>query len=141
MDAESFFLSPLLTCVEPGEMLREVRFPAATAHARHVFLEVGNRAHGFAVAGIAASVEIDGQRRCARARLALMGMGPTTVRLRTVEDLLAGQALDETRLEHAAEAARGCLEPDGDLHGSASYRRHLAGVLVRRALEQARDEA
>jgi CO/xanthine dehydrogenase FAD-binding subunit len=54
---------------------------------------------------------------------------------------MAGRALDDKAIEDiAAEVAR-AVQPDPDLHASAQYRRHLAGVLTRRALVAARDEA
>ena len=117
-------------------MLREVRFPKTPAHAHSVFLEVANRAHGFAVAGLAAYVEVDPNSGCASARFAAMGMGSTAARLVDAEAAIAGRMLDERSIEEAASAASRCVEPDGDLHASADYRRHLAGVLVRRALNR-----
>ena len=54
---------------------------------------------------------------------------------------LVGQVLDEAALEQAAAAVARAVEPDPDLHASAEYRRHLAGVLMRRALARALDEA
>ena len=134
--AGEFFVAALTTCIEPGEMLREVRFPKTPAHAHSVFLEVANRAHGFAVAGLAAYVEVDPNSGCASARFAAMGMGSTAARLVDAEAAIAGRMLDERSIEEAASAASRCVEPDGDLHASADYRRHLAGVLVRRALNR-----
>ena len=62
--AETFFVSELATCIDTGEMLTEVRFPKTVPNGRGVFLEVGNRAHGFAVVGIAAYFEIAPDNRC-----------------------------------------------------------------------------
>jgi len=137
--ADAFFVSALTTCIEPGEMLREVRFPKAARNARCVFLEVANRAHGFAVAGLAAYVELDPEKRCTRARLAAMGMGDTAVRLSEAEAVLENEALTEKLIDGAAMAATGGVEPDGDAHASADHRRHLVGVLVKRALGSALD--
>ncbi len=134
--AGEFFVSALTTCIEPGEMLREVWFPKAPAHARSVFLEVANRAHGFAVAGLAAYVEVDPESSCVTARFAAMGMGSTAVRLADAEAAVEDRVLDESTIAEAAAAASRWVEPDGDLHASADYRRHLAGVLVRRALNR-----
>jgi carbon-monoxide dehydrogenase medium subunit len=135
--ADAFFVSALTTCIEPGEMLREVRFPKAAPNARSVFLEVANRAHGSAVAGLAAYVELDPEKRCTRARLAAMGMGDSTVRLREAEAVLENEALSGKVIDGAAMAAASGVEPEGDAHASAHYRRHLVGVLVKRALGEA----
>jgi carbon-monoxide dehydrogenase medium subunit len=135
--AEDFFVSALTTCMNPDEMLREVRFPTAAATARNVFLEVANRAHGFAVAGLAASVELAEDGHCRRARLAAMGMGTTTLRLAAAEALLEGQHVGPELVAEAAAAAVRSVDPHTDLHASSGYRRQLAGVLVRRALGRA----
>jgi carbon-monoxide dehydrogenase medium subunit len=137
VDADAFFVSALTTCIEPGEMLREVRFPKSTPDTRSVFLEVANRAHGFAVVGLAACVELDQEKRCTRARLAAMGMGDTTVRLREAEAVLENETVTETVVDGAAMAAVSAVEPEGDAHASAHYRRHLVGALVKRALGEA----
>ena len=135
--AETFFVSELATCIDTGEMLTEVRFPKTVPNGRGVFLEVGNRAHGFAVVGIAAYFEIAPDNRCKKARLAAMGMGATTVRLTESERTLDNQVLSGEVVRAAAETASDAVEPVGDIHASAGYRRHLAGVLVKRALDGA----
>lgn len=132
--ADEFFVSALTTCLEPDEWLREVRFPAPAPGERHCFLEVANRAHGSAVAGLAATLELAADGRCARARLAAVGVGTPGFRLAAAEAALAGRRLDAAAIEEAGVAAEAYLDPDGDLHASAGYRRHLVGVLVRRAL-------
>ncbi|MCU1450655.1 MAG: molybdopterin dehydrogenase FAD-binding protein, partial [Acidimicrobiales bacterium] len=73
----------------------------------------------------------------ASARIALIGVASTPIRRPEAERILAGAApTDDTLEAAAAEAARG-LDPPSDLHGSASYRRRVAQVLVRRALQEA----
>ncbi len=135
--AEDFFVTILTTEVEPGEMLREVRFPAAPEGSRDAFLEIGNRAHGFAVAGIAARFEGEVSGPCRKARLAVMGMGETTVRLRAAERVLEEGGLRAESVAAAAAAASAEVDPFDDIHADARYRGHLAGVLVKRAAEQA----
>ena len=134
--ADEFFVSALATCIDTGEMLSEVRFPKTAPDGRDVFLEVGNRAHGFAVVGIAAYFKIASDNRCNKARLAAMGMGATTVRLTETEQALEGQVLSEEVVLAAAESASDAVEPADDIHASADYRRRLAGVLVKRVLDR-----
>lgn len=136
VSAEEFFVSALTNCLEPDEMLAEVRLPVTAAGAKNVFLEVANRAHGFAVAGLAASVELDPAGRCTRVRLSAMGAGDTTARLHTVEALLEGEVLDDAIIREAGEAASQAAMPSDDVHANAAYRAHLAGSLVRKALRQ-----
>ena len=71
------------------------------------------------------------------ARIALFGVHDTPLRAAAAEALLAGNAPDPDALDAAAAAARDAVEPMNDLHGSADYRRHLTGVLARRALDAA----
>jgi len=136
VDAGEFFVSALTNCIEPDEMLAEVRLPVAAANARSAFLEIANRAHGFAVAGVAALVEIDGEGRCTRARLSAMGAGDTTARLAPVEALIEGRRLDEGLIREAGAAATAAAEPAQDVHATADYRAHVIGTLVSRALRQ-----
>ena len=71
------------------------------------------------------------------ARIALVGVGATPVRAVRAERLLRGAAPSDGLWEGAEEAVRAEVEPDGDIHASAEYRRHVAGVLTRRALAEA----
>lgn len=134
--ARDFFISPLVTCIRPGEMLKEVRFPASK-DVRCAFTEVGNRKHGFALVGIAAQYAIDRMGRCVDVRLAGIGLGSKPVRLSDSEKVVEGNPPSEVLFEAAGEAARPASEPCDDMHATASYRRSLAGVLVTRALQQA----
>lgn len=138
--AGEFFVSALTNCIEPDEMLAEVRLPMMPANARSAFLEIANRAHGFAVAGVAASIDVDGDGRCTRARLSAMGAGDTTARLASVEALLEGQRLDEALIREAGAAATAAAEPAEDVHASADYRAQVIGTLVRKALRQMLDQ-
>ncbi|GMQ96114.1 MAG: xanthine dehydrogenase family protein subunit M [Gammaproteobacteria bacterium] len=137
VDAGAFFVSALTTCVEPDEMLREVRFPKVARNARSVFLEVANRAHGSAVVALAACVELDAEKRCTRARLAAVAVGDIPFRLTEAETLLDNKALTKEVIDEAAMAAAGSVQPEDDAHASADHRRHLVAVLVKRALGEA----
>lgn len=122
--ADEFFRGFLETALEPEEMLTEIRVRKAPRG--WAFQKFNRRAQDWAIVGVAAVVDGD-------ARVALVNMGPATVRARGVEEALAQGA---SPAEAAARAAEG-LEPPSDLNASADYRRHLATVLVRRALEGA----
>jgi carbon-monoxide dehydrogenase medium subunit len=135
--ASDFFRGPFTTSVEADELLTECRFrtwpPDGTGSA---FVEF-SRTHGnFAVVGAAALVHLEGGR-IDRAAIALCGVGGSPVRARGAEERLVGEAPTPEVVAAAAEAAEGGLEPASDVHGSARYRRKLAGVYVGRALEVA----
>ena len=100
------------------------------------FEEVARRHGDFALAAVAATLTVSGGA-IAQARVALTGVGPTALRVAAVEALLVGHALEPKLTGRAVDAVRAAIGPDTDLHASADYRRHLAGVLTRRALEAA----
>lgn len=135
--AADFFLSDLTTSLEEGEMLHAVRFPRAGAQSRSAFAEVGNRRHGFAVVGVAASLELAADGSCATARLAAMGVGATPVRLTAAEQILEQGSLAEDAVRAAGEAAARAVDPTDDIHASAAYRRRLTAILVQRAVHDA----
>jgi carbon-monoxide dehydrogenase medium subunit len=137
--AEEFFVSYLTTALEPDELLVEVRIPTH-ARAGTAFLEVARRHGDYALAGVAAVVTVrDG--RCADVRLAFTGVGPVPVRIPDAEAAVAGRRPGEPAFTEAARIVSDRLDPDSDIHASAAYRKHLAGVLTGRALALAVDRA
>ena len=126
IEASDFFQGFLETALRPDEILTEISVPKATG-AGWSFQKFNRRAQDWAIVGVAAV-------RGERTGIGLVNMGPVPVRAAASEEALAGGASDE---EAAARAADG-LEPPEDLNASAEYRRHMAQVLVRRALEEAR---
>lgn len=134
--AAAFFTGQLTTCVKPDEMLEEVSFPCAASGTRAVFLEVANRGHGFAVAGIGAQLRLDGAGNCAEIRLGAIGGGATALRLVKAEAALAGRKPSAAAIAEAGEAAMAEVDPPVDIHADAAYRREVIGALVRRAVTQ-----
>jgi carbon-monoxide dehydrogenase medium subunit len=134
--ADDFFAGHFTTSLDDDECLVAVQIPVAPEGAGWSFYEIARRHGDFALVGVAAMLQREGDRIQA-ARLCLMGVGDRPVRAKTVEDSLAGQpASPEVFAAAAADAVRD-LEPASDMHGSTAYRRHLAGVAVRRALAAA----
>ena len=137
IDAADFFVSTLTTALAPDEILIEVRVPMLAAGTGWSMLEVSRRHGDFAMAGAAATVALDGGR-IRSARIVLFGVGPVPVRARAAEQAVAGQKPAAAAWASAAAQARDVVEePLSDPHASAAYRRHLAGVLVERALAEA----
>lgn len=141
VDVGQFFTGYLSTVLQPHELLVEVRLPALPAGAGWAFQEVARRHGDFAIAGVAALVWLDGDRRCTEARLAFTGVGPGPVRAPDAEAYLKGKRIDAATAEEAGRIARAALDPDSDIHASAAYRTHVAGVLAARALRQAAGRA
>lgn len=141
ISADQFFLGPLMTALEPDEMLIAVRIPRMPPHTGTAFLELSRRHGDFAIVGVAAQVTLDESGRIAQAALALCGVGPTPVRARQAEAALAGAEPTDEQFRAAGALAAQEIDPASDIHASADYRRRIAAVLVRRALSQAAQRA
>lgn len=139
--APEFFLGLLTTDIGVDEMLVEIAFPAPTPRTGTCFMEVARRRGDFALAGVAAIVTLDGEGRCAKARLALCGVGETPVDASEALSSLIGQPCTDEVIEAAATDVQGMIEPSGNVHGTADYQRHIAGVLTQRALRVAYQRA
>ena len=138
--ARELFVTYLTTSLDPRELLVEVRIPALPQGAGWSWMEIARRHGDFALAGVG-TVLVLRRGTIADARIGLIGVGPTPVRAIAAERVLIGQAPSEALWEAAAEAVRGAVSPDGDIHASAEYRRHVAGVLAQRALRESLSRA
>ena len=134
--AGEFFLGPLESAVQPGELALEVSFPVLAARAGTAFVEVARRKGDYAVCGVGAVVELDDAGGLRSARTAYLSVAPTPLVLDLTDAL--GPRLDFTA---AAAAARDQVDPEPDIHATAQYRRHLAGVLTAQALRAAHGAA
>ncbi len=105
--------------------------------ARSCFTEIARRHGDFALVAAATLLTLDAAGTIAEARIALGGVGPTPIRARAAEQLLIGELPNEQMFRAAAAALEPALDPQEDIHASSDYRRHLASVLVRRALTTA----
>ena len=135
--AREFFTGVLSTALDEGELLAGVEIPPRPAGARSAFLEVARRHGDYAMVGAAVELTLDDQRRCRSCRIGLLSVGDTPVLAEAAMRELTGAELTHDAIESAATAAARDLDPPSDLHASAEYRRHLARVLVGRALRQA----
>jgi CO/xanthine dehydrogenase FAD-binding subunit len=137
--AGDFFLGYLSTVLEPDEILLETWLPALAPCTGQAWLEFARRHGDFALAGVAVSLCLRGER-VETARIVLTGVGGTPVRAREAETLLIGSSVLD-RVSAAADAVRSTLDPDADIHASKEYRTHLAGVLTERAIRLAYERA
>ena len=136
--ARDFFVGMFTTLLEPDEMLVEITFPPMTSKTGWSMKEIARRAHDFALVGVAALVSLGDGGKCERARLVFMSVGDGPVEAPLASEMLAGQSLSTEIFEAAAEKASSEeIDPGGDIHASADFRRHLARVLTVRALEEA----
>jgi carbon-monoxide dehydrogenase medium subunit len=138
--AADWFEGYLTTSRHPDELLTQVRFPAAAPGTGISFQEVARRHGDFAVVGLAVSLTLaDGA--ITDARLAFAGVSDMPVRATGAEELLVGERQSAGLFDEAARRATEDIDPPADLHGSSEYRKKVAGVLVRRGLRAAADNA
>lgn len=136
VDAEQFFVGALTSAVEDDELVTEIFIPDLAEGHGWAFEEVARRSGDFALAAVAIIMVVE-DGKVAEARVGVMGVGETPMRLFDVETVLWGEALSDDLVDAAVAAAREAVSPMTDLHASGEYRRHLLGVLVKRALHAA----
>jgi aerobic carbon-monoxide dehydrogenase medium subunit len=134
--AADLFEDFLTTAVGEAEILTEVRLPALEGYG-FGYEKFNRRKEDWAMVAVCALVKKGADGTCEDVRIGLTHMGSTPLRATAAEQALRGQPLDAERIRAAAEQAAEGTEPPADLNASADYKRHLARVLCRRALEQA----
>ncbi|MEA2408911.1 MAG: aerobic carbon-monoxide dehydrogenase medium subunit [Thermoleophilaceae bacterium] len=135
--ARDFFLQPLMSAIEPGELLVEIETLPMAANSGTAFVEYARRHGDFALGGAAVVLEHEDDGSIGRAAIALLGAGPTPLRASAAEAALVGATVDEASAAEVAALAVEDVRPTGDIHGSAEYRQGLLRSLVRQALLQA----
>ena len=139
--AADLFLMYFTTSLQADEVLTEVRLPVLPARTGWAFEEVARRHGDFALVGVAVTLTLDEEGGISAGRIALTGVGMTPVRAASAEARLAGRRPSAETFAEAASAVRDEIEPDTDIHATADFRRHLAGVLTERALGRALQRA
>jgi carbon-monoxide dehydrogenase medium subunit len=134
--AGEFFTGALSTALADDELIVALRLPAWPRARRWAFEEFSRRRGDFALAGIAAFYDLDPQGRVRDAHVGVIGACLRPHRVKAAEDVVNGKPLSRSLIVEAAQALQGALEPPGDLHAPAAYRRSLAGTLLERALEK-----
>jgi carbon-monoxide dehydrogenase medium subunit len=134
--AAELFEDYMTTSLAHDEVITEVRLPA-TDEWGYGYQKFTRRAEDWAMVGACALVKRAGDGSCEDVRIGLTHMGSTPLRATAAEEALRGQSLDEGSIAGAAELAAEGTEPPGDLNATPDYKRHLARVLTRRALETA----
>ena len=138
--AADFFLGPLESAVKPTELATSAFFPALAPRTGAAWTEVSRRNGDYAICGVGALVTLDDDRRIMTARVGLISVGPTPV-VADLSEPLTGQPADTAGFDEAAQLIQDTLDPEPDIHATAEYRRHLAGVLTARALLEATNRA
>jgi carbon-monoxide dehydrogenase medium subunit len=134
--AADLFQDYLTTAVQPAEILISVDLPSADGWG-FGYQKFNRRTEDWAMVGVCALVKKAGDGSCEDVRIGLTNMGSTPVRASAAEDALRGGGLDGDAIFNAAHKADEGTDPPADLNASSDYKRELARVLTRRALEEA----
>ena len=135
IQAREFFVDTFTTALEPNEILREIRIATPPEGSKGTYLKFSRRSQDWAIVAVAAQVSVSGHD-VKSVVIGLTGMGSKPIRASGVEQALRGKAGHDDEIRAAAEHAAEGTDPQQDLNGSPDYRRHLAKVLTRRALEE-----
>jgi aerobic carbon-monoxide dehydrogenase medium subunit len=135
--AKDFYQGYLLTDIAPDELLVALDFHLPPADSGWCCTEMARRHGDFAIVAVAVLLGCGVDRSIDFARVALGGVGPAPLRMIAAEQALLGERPDAELFRGAGDLAAQAVDPPADIHASSSYRRHLTGVLVRRALTTA----
>ncbi|TWU14060.1 Carbon monoxide dehydrogenase medium chain [Symmachiella macrocystis] len=140
---EKFCTGPGKNVLEPGELLTALVMPARPAHSGSHYLRfIPRNEMDIAVVGAGASVLLDESgKNFVSARIAIGAVAATPLFAEEASELLAGQPVGDEAIEAAMAATRKIATPINDMRGTVEFRKHVTGVLTRRALEKAIERA
>jgi aerobic carbon-monoxide dehydrogenase medium subunit len=138
VNAADFFLGPLESDVRPGELVTQATFPVLPPAAGCAFAELSRRSGDFAICGVAAIVELDAGAGISSARAGYLSVAPRPLVLDLTPACAGlGAGGQPAEFSAAGQLAMDSVSPEPDIHATAGYRRHLAGVLTEQVLGQA----
>lgn len=133
--AEDFVVGPNQNALVPGELLVELTLPRPAAGTSDAYLRLTPRTEmDIAVAGAAVSITVDESGTCTAAKVAIGAVAPRALLVERAAEALVGSQLDQPDIETAVAAVRAAAAPISDKRGTAEYRTHVIGVLVKRAI-------
>lgn len=136
--AREFYVGLFETALAPNEILVDIELPAPHPSSRFALEEVSRRHGDFALAGVAVALTRAGDGSTEDVAIGLFSVGDRPTLSEAGAGVLKGRPLDAGAIAEAADATAAGLDPPGDIHATAAYRRHLVRVLARRALERVR---
>lgn len=134
--ASDFFLGTFYTALEADEILSEIRIKPMPPGTGASYCKLKRKNGDFATAAAVAIVSMSGNQ-CQSACVSLTNAAPTAIRSEHAENALQGRPADDDAIEEAVQCAMDACDPAEDLRGDAEYKKHMAGAMTRRALQQA----
>ncbi len=142
LPARDFYTGLFATDLGDEELLVEIALPPLPPRTGTAFTEMARRHGDYALSGVAAVITVDAAGVCTAARLVYLNAGEVPMVAEEAAQLLVGERpSEEIWLETAVAASQNEIDPLGDIHATADYKRHLAKVLTLRALKQAFERA
>ncbi|HOJ42583.1 MAG TPA: xanthine dehydrogenase family protein subunit M [Syntrophorhabdaceae bacterium] len=141
MSLDEFFVDYFETAMEKSELVLEVHVPITPPKTGIAYQKFNYLTNDMGIVGVAASVTLNGGNVCKDARVVLGNAGPTARRSKKTEEFLIGKTLNDDVFAEAGKIASEDCEPVADIHASEEFRRHVIGVLTKRMLKKAYEEA
>jgi carbon-monoxide dehydrogenase medium subunit len=138
--ARDYYRGAFTTALADNEVLRAIRIPVPPVGHGAAYAKMKRKVGDYATAAAAVVLVMDGGS-CREARIALTNLADVPLLAETAGQALVGSAIDDAAIDKAAQAAVAITDPASDLRGPAEFRRHVAGVMVRRAVRLARERA
>ncbi|MEN0062596.1 MAG: xanthine dehydrogenase family protein subunit M [Myxococcota bacterium] len=132
-----FIAGPLTVNLKPTEMITAIKIAKPTGRSGGHYVKLERKVGDYATAAAATHMVLDDQGRISYAGIGLTGVGSTNIKATAAEQALIGQAPSDALFEQAGQLAAQATSPKSDVRGSATYKRHLTAVYVRRSLQQA----
>jgi len=132
---DEFFKGPGETSLDCDEIVTDILLPPLEQDTKTIFLKKGRVKMDLAIASVAAFLKIEGNTCCA-ARIAAGSVAPVPMRLSQLESFLTGATLSPKLLSEAQQFASKSVSPITDVRATEEHRRHIVGILVKRALEK-----
>jgi CO/xanthine dehydrogenase FAD-binding subunit len=138
MPLPELFTGLFANSLEAGEFITSVAIPSVQGNTAGAFVKLEGNANDLAIVNAAVRLTLNAEKVCTVARVALGGgVAEFTVRSPSAEKILLGSKLDDATLRAAGDAVIDDLDPMSDHRASADYRKAVAKVMTRRALERA----
>lgn len=136
VDIDSFWLGYRMTAIQNDEIAIAVKLPVLPDNAFTTHIKMTRVEHDLAKLSTSVRVDMD-SGNCKDVRIAMGSIAPIMVRVKESEKLLAGQKITDDLLEKVAKSVSKEIQPIDDVRSTAEYRRHVGGIIVKRAIAQA----
>jgi len=138
---DEFFHGFYTTAVQHGEILTEIKIPAASGKFGTAYHKAERKVGDYATAGVAAMIQIDESGTCTKAGIGLTNVNPLPLRASRSEEALIGTKLTDADIAKAALYASEDCNPSDDLRGDEDYKRHLVKIITKRMINKALERA